>query len=121
MMRILIAALVFFLYGCGSKEMPGDVLKLDKMQVVMWDVIKADAYVTDYVKRDSTRNDTAESVAMQKEIFVIHNITKETYYRSYDYYKKNPELMKTLMDTMSARANRLRNRSSTIVQPVKEK
>jgi Domain of unknown function (DUF4296) len=69
------------------------------------------------LKRDSVKNDTAENLRLQKEIFAIHKITRDAYYKSYDYYKKKPELMKTLMDTMSARANRARNRASTIVKP----
>jgi Domain of unknown function (DUF4296) len=81
-------------------------------------VIKADVYVADYIKRDSAKNDTLESAKLQQEIFAIHNTTKEAYYLSYNYYKRNPELMKALMDTMSARVNRARNISPTIVKPV---
>jgi hypothetical protein len=118
-MRIVIAVtLAVFLCACGGKGMPGDVLQPDKMQRVMWDVIKADVYVTDYIKKDTARNDTMESAKLQQEIFAIHNTTKEAYYRSYSYYKRNPELMKALMDTMSARANRDRNRTPSYVKPV---
>ncbi len=119
-MRIIIAGViaVFFLMACGGgKGIPADVLKPDKMQAVMWDVIKADVYAFEYIKRDSVQNDTAANLLLQQEIFALHNTTRETYYRSYDFYKKKPELMKTLMDTMSARANRARNRASTIVKP----
>jgi hypothetical protein len=119
-MRIIIAGFIgmFFLMACGGgKGIPGDVLNPDKMQAVMWDVIKADVYAFEYIKKDSTKNDTAENLRLQKEVFTIHNTTREAYYRSYDYYKKKPELMKALMDTMSARANRIRNRASTIVKP----
>jgi Domain of unknown function (DUF4296) len=117
-MRILIAAAAaLLLYSCGDKGIPGGVLQPDKMQAVMWDVIKADIYAADYIKKDSAKNDTIESARLQQEIFAIHSITKEAYYRSYDYYKKNPELMKALMDTMSARVNRSRNITPTIVKP----
>jgi Domain of unknown function (DUF4296) len=119
-MRIIIAGLiaVFFLAACGGGNgIPGNVLNPDKMQAVMWDMIKADVYAFEYIKRDSVKNDTAENLRLQKEIFAIHNTTRDAYYRSYDYYKKKPELMKTLMDTMSARANRVRNRASTDTRP----
>lgn len=119
-MRIIIAGFIvaFFLMACGGgKGIPGDVLNPDKMQAVMWDVIKADVYASEYIKKDSTKNDTAENLRLQKEVFAIHNTTREAYYRSYDYYKRKPELMKALMDTMSARVNRARNRASTINKP----
>ena len=40
---------------------------------------------------------------LQKEIFSVHEITKEAFYKSYDFYLKHPALMKDMLDTMTVR------------------
>jgi hypothetical protein len=53
-MRIIIAvfSMVFFLMACGGGNgIPDDVLNPNEMQAVMWDVIKADVYAFEYIKK----------------------------------------------------------------------
>ena len=119
MIRNLICFLTLaFLLSCGNKsELPPGILKSDKMQAVLWDIIRADTFTTEYIKRDSAKNDVEENLKLQQEIFSIHHITKEDFYRSYDYYKKNSRQMKTIMDSMISQAERDR---SLKISPVKE-
>jgi len=116
MMRNVLAvfAVAVVLYACGNDDsIPSNVLKLDKMQAVMWDIVRADVFTVEYIKRDSVKNLQQENLRLQKKIFALNNITHEQYYRSYEYYKSKPELMKALLDTMAARVNRSRNGTST--------
>jgi hypothetical protein len=105
---------VFFclitLISCGNKsKIPSGVLKPDKMQVVLWDVIRANAFTTDFIKKDSTKNPVEENLKLQQKIFTIHHVTKLDFYKSYDYYKLNPGMLKEMLDSMTSQAKRPKN------------
>ncbi|MFM6926246.1 MAG: DUF4296 domain-containing protein [Ferruginibacter sp.] len=105
-MIILLTGLVLT-GSCNSKEkIPADILKPEKMQAVLWDVMKADAFTTDYIKKDSSKNAAAENLKLQQQVFAIHKISKEDFYRSYDYYKTNPVVFKKIVDSIIAQAER---------------
>lgn len=104
--------------SCGSREKePAGILKPAQMQAVLWDFIRADAFTTEFIARDSAKNAVEENLKLQQEIFSIHHISKEDFYRSYDYYKKNSRQMKTIMDSMISQAERDR---SLKISPLKE-
>lgn len=95
--------------SCGNNnKIPKGVLMPDKMQAVLWDVIKADAYTAEIIKKDSSKNGTTENLKLQKEIFAIHQITKAAFFKSYDYYKTNPGQLKIIMDSIIIQAERNR-------------
>ena len=95
--------------SCGKNKMSSDILKPDKMQAVFWDILRADAFTEDFQKKDSTKNANEENVKLQKQVFLIHNTSREQFYKSYDYYKQQPDLMKTLLDSIINKANRERS------------
>jgi hypothetical protein len=98
-----------FLFSCGNKDgLPSNVLPINKLKVVMLDVFQAEVFTEQYIKKDSTKNFALENAKLQKQIFKRHNITKETYYKSYNYYSKSAETMKILMDTITIYGERQR-------------
>ena len=110
MMRTRILALlacVFILNSCVNKDkLPAGILKPEKMQAVLWDVIKAEAFTNEFIKKDSAKNAVAENVKLQQQIFAIHKISKTDFYNSYDYYKLNTVVFKKIVDSMIAQAER---------------
>ena len=82
----------------------------EKMQAVLWDILQAEAFTGSFIKKDSSKNEAAENAALQKKIFELHAISREEFTSSYDYYSAQPELMRSMLDTMSARAERERNK-----------
>lgn len=111
---ILLAGLVL-INSCGNKDkLPAGILKPAKMEAVLWDVIKADVFTTEFIKKDSSKNTAAENLKLQQQIFAIHNISKADFYRSYDYYKAHTEIFKQVMDSMVARAERDRYQKTTV-------
>ena len=76
------------------------------MQAVLWDVIKADAFTSEFIKKDSAKDAVQENLKLQQEIFTIHHISKQDFYTSYDYYKQNPDLFRILMDSMITKEER---------------
>lgn len=108
MRRITPLLLLLAFAGACKKnnKIPDGILKPDKMQAVLWDVIKADAYTTTFIKKDSSKNAANENQQLQQEIFAIHKITKADFYNSYEYYKTKPAVFKKLMDSMIAQEER---------------
>ncbi len=108
MMRInILFFTLFLLISCNnSNKTSADILKPEKMQAVLWDVIKADAFTTEFIKKDTTKNAVKENLKLQQQIFAIHKVTKEVFYKSYDFYKNNSTQFKTLLDSMIAKVER---------------
>ena len=106
-----------FLLSCGNKsELPPGILKSDKMQAVLWDIIRADTFTTEYIKRDSAKNDVEENLKLQQQIFAMHHVSKEDFYKSFEYYKRNSGLMKTIIDSMVSQADKKRTSKTGPVQ-----
>lgn len=120
MMRIyllLFCSLIGFVSSCGNKnKMPEGILKRDKMQAVMWDVLRADVFTRDFIIKDTSKKAVEENLKLQLDIFSIHHISKEEFYKSFNYYKLNTDLMKEMMDTLIIKAER--NKEKIKVKPL---
>jgi hypothetical protein len=84
------------------------------MQAVLWDVIKADAFTAEIIRKDSAKKTADVNLKLQEEVFTIHKITRESFYKSYDYYKENPGKLKVIMDSMIVQAERNKTKNFTI-------
>ena len=72
------------------------------MELVLWDYIRADAYAGNIIKTQPGKNDTAENIRLQQLIFSKYNITREQFYKSYEYYVAHPEMMTSVLDSITA-------------------
>ncbi len=109
-MKVLIVTIaIFCMIGCANKggNNPG-ILPREKMQAVMWDIIGADAFTEQFVKKDSLKNATLENIKLQNKIFALHKVTRADYYKSYDYYISQTDLMRVILDSMTNKAERNR-------------
>ena len=79
------------------------------MQGVFWDIIRTETYTNHLVTADYKKNRIEDEARLQKQVFMIHGVSKEEFYKSYNYYKKYPLLMKTLLDSMINKAGREKN------------
>ena len=96
--------------SCGNNgKTPSGILKPEKMQAVLWDVIKAEAFTNDFIKKDSSKNAAAENLKLQQQIFAIHQVSKNDFYKSYDYYKTNTPVFRVMLDSMIVQAGRNKN------------
>ena len=107
-MRVVtIVILICFIVGCKNEDgLPAGILKRDKMQAVFLDVVQAESFTAQNVKRDSTKNGLVEDAKLQQKIFAVHKITKEEFYSSYSYYATHTELMRSLLDSITAKGER---------------
>jgi len=103
----ILVAVTSILFACGNKkDMTSASLKPEKMQQVMWDIFRAEAYTTQYYRSVGTKNDVLENARLQRQVFAIHKVSKEDFYQSLAYYKSNVELMKVMLDSMVNKAVR---------------
>jgi len=108
MRRTLLVILVCFFAGCKSpNKMPNDIIGIDKMKLIVWDMIQAGALSEN---KFSKYLDTLKikSTEMFLQVFAIHGITRDEFYKSYRYYEEHPDKNRILMDSVSAYATRQR-------------
>ncbi|MBC7933990.1 MAG: DUF4296 domain-containing protein [Rhizobacter sp.] len=79
----------------------------EKMQAVYWDYLRADVYANEFIRRDSSKNTELENARLQLQVFKLHKITREEFYRSYEYYLEHRGMMKDMLDTMLVRQKQL--------------
>lgn len=115
MKGLLITILFFCMISCSNRDTNiKGILSQEKMQAVMWDIIGADVFTEQYIKKDSLKNSAIENMQLQNKIFALHKVSRDDYYRSYDYYITHTNKMKTMLDSMAAKAER--NRSKIMEQ-----
>jgi hypothetical protein len=87
---------------------PGGVIESSRMQELMWDLLRADAFITGFAgKGDSTFNQLKESVMMYRQVFEIHKTNKQQFQKSLDWYQRHPQVMRIILDTLQLRQKRV--------------
>jgi Domain of unknown function (DUF4296) len=100
--------LVCLFAACKSpNKIPDDIMGIDKMKFIVWDMIQAGAFSEN---KFSKSPDTLKikTIELFQQVFAIHGISKEEFYKSYRYYEEHPDKNKILMDSVSAYATRQR-------------
>jgi len=109
--------LLFFLIATGGllaacngngKE---QLLNINQMKVIVWDMLKADELYTIQQAKDSTLRIQKKNLVYYEKIFAYHKISQSTFYKSFTYYEAHPLEMKELLDSIEQYATRERNRS----------
>lgn len=114
----------FLIFGLGAfvacinkNKIPSDVLPREEMEKVMWDMIQADRFSSQFMERDSTlrKNIKIENLKQYERVFQLHKVTREEFVHSFKFYLSRPDINRVLFDTMAARANRRRTEVYTNV------
>jgi hypothetical protein len=97
----LFISLTVSIFGCiQDKKIPKDILPQNEMRKIMWDLVRADAYVSTFIMKDSTKNQKTESAILYEKIFDIHSTTQETFKKSLAFYQSRPDLFKAISDSL---------------------
>ena len=103
---LIIVFYLFLIIGCKSRNStPPGIIPNDKMQKLIWDMVRADEYFSTF----GFLNDTLKTqrLRMYRQIFEIHKTTKEEFKKSLAFYQTHPALLKTMMDSLNARQKRI--------------
>ena len=108
-MKFFVCIILFTLSGymactpAAGKKKP---IAIDKMKLVMWDLMKAGEWHTFIIVKDSTLKNKKEDIRLFEQVFALHSITKDQFYNSYKYYEAHPVEFKILIDSVDAFAIR---------------
>ena len=112
---VLIVCFLLSLASCKKNErIPSDVLPLPKMQAVLWDIMRADKFLSDFAMRDTALNRKTESIKMYQQVFALHHINKEKFQQSFSWYQSHPSFLKVIMDSLN---NRRSDAPTALAQP----
>jgi Domain of unknown function (DUF4296) len=99
---LLILYISILVAGCKSRVgIPANILSQAKMQQVLWDMTRADLFLVDYLKKDSTLDKRLESIKLYQQVFRIHQVSKEEFRQSMEFYKTHPVYFKPILDSIS--------------------
>ena len=107
-MKILFSVLLicFLSHGCSDKEKKDRfVLSEKQMTEVMWDLMRADEYIQDFVIKDSTKNKKEESSKLYEEIFRLHHTTADQFKKSQAWYESDPARFRPIIDSLVRKQN----------------
>ena len=122
---LLIISCVILVACKNKKAIPGGILPQKKMQEVLWDMMRADQFLTDFViNKDTAANRDTESIKLYRSIFAIHHISKKEFRESFLFYNDHPALLKTIMDSIAAKqiavVPAMEARPDSLVPPAKK-
>jgi hypothetical protein len=104
------AWIIFFIacIDCTPEErrIPSDILPVDTMKTIVWNMTEAGEYALYQKEKDSTLKSL--NTAYFIEVLKIHHVDKTTFIKSFDYYQSHPYLNKILFDSISAYSARQR-------------
>jgi len=118
MRKAIYICLTVFFIACSTRPVPEGILMPDKMEKVVYDIVKSDQYLNDFVSKDTTVNIKKQRSILYEKVFKLHDTNRREFYTSYKYYQQHPDMQKTLFDSISAKAGR-GNAVSPHIVPVK--
>ncbi len=118
-LTVLICLLIIFSFDSCKSDNAKNILPEEKMQSVMWELIKADVYTEEFLQKDSSINAPVENAKLQDKIFNEQKITKAEFTESYDYYIAHPDKMKNIFDTILNRNSREKRRRLDTLKIIK--
>ncbi len=116
MMRFVYALVILLYTACSSKQ-KADFIPMKEMRAIAWDLARADELASIRKNNDSTINLKSVSFELYEQVFAIHKISRERFYRSLRYYQQHPVQLKVILDSVSKLAEK-KNESKIV--PVKD-
>ena len=93
-----------FLGGCKNKnKIPHGIIPENKMEMMIWDLIRADEFITSLEINPDSINKKTESIKLYEQIFRIYHSSREEFQKSWSFYTTHPALLKVMMDSLSVK------------------
>src|ERR1700744_3581105 len=94
----LLAIVLVTAVGCSDKNsVPSGILRRDKMEGLLWDMMQADQYSTLYLAKDSAHISLkTENLRLYDQVFRLHDISRDKFEKSFQYYLDHPDVAQVL-------------------------
>ena len=103
-------SLLLLVFGCvRNDKIPKNIIPQNEMHSIMWDLMRADAYVSDFIMKDSTKDKNTESGILYEKVFAIHSTTQEAFKKSMAFYESRPDLFKVITDSLRSEEKKVQN------------
>lgn len=107
--KYIVLIVAFGVAACSRSRVPSDIIQPHEMGNMLFEISMAEEFVNSFVAKDSSRDKDVEIQKEYQKIFLLHNIKEEQFQKSYAFYRSHPDIFKTMMDSLNARAQRERN------------
>jgi hypothetical protein len=105
----LLAVFCLVFAGCSNNtSVPYGILPVNKMYPIMWDMIEADQYANLLIKDSAHIDAKLERLRLYEQVLRSHDVSREKFQKSYNYYKEHPEITQILYDSLERQGIRYR-------------
>lgn len=104
---ILIVMLV--LSSCKIATQPSAQLDINKMKIIVWQLMQVDDYYTKVSLADSTWRLNKKNIEMYQQVFDLNKIDRTEFYNTMNYLERHPIQFKRLMDSVNEVSKREKN------------
>jgi hypothetical protein len=91
--------------GCKADE---PAISKKKMRTILWDMLMLEAYHQQLAMKDTSFKYGNRAKANEEKVFQLHGVSRQQYTESYKWYSSRPEIMQTLMDSITANSDKER-------------
>ena len=103
---VVYCILITFSSCLAKNQVPKSVIEPGKMKTIVFDLLRADEYLNTYLFKDTSLNKKAETVKLYEQVFLIHHVSRDDFYKSYKYYQEHPDVNKLMFDSLNNWINR---------------
>ncbi len=99
---LVIAFLLWMCISCSSKNStPIGIMKVEKMQMILWDLARVDEYLATYPVNDSLVSKGKQKLILYNQVLTFNKTDEKDFKKSMQYYEKNPQLLKVVFDSVA--------------------
>ncbi len=115
MRKVIYIVLIFILSSCANHSVQKGILEPNKMEMVVYDLLKVDEYINNFVVKDTSVDKKMKRSILYEQVFKLHNTNRKEFYTSYRYYQQHPDIQKTLFDSLVAKSSKVKAEIPRIV------
>jgi hypothetical protein len=117
-MRSYLSIFILFvlLVACNNEAKNEQQIPFEKMQTVVWQLLKADELYARKSVTDSTWKASKKNVVFYQQIFDLNKVDRTQFYKQMENLKAHPVEFKTLMDSVESLSKREKNKTIPTVK-----
>ncbi len=105
---------IIFLTLLACSQSHSNILPKEKMEQILWDVAQGSEYLNGFIyPKHPEQNRALTNNTVLEKIFKSHKISKKQFETTLEYYKKRPNDLKEILDSVIAKKQRITESDSS--------